>query len=435
MARASSHRGATPRGSRAALRSASAPALSRSRLAICSGSGGYERSDQSLPYGVFRRRARRARSVWRSAIAFSICGAAWLRGLFDALPPETRRACAGETLNALMALTPLHWHALRERLSELVTSSDVEPYLVADAGCRDASARRHRRLHGFLRFHLSRHQCRQAVPSGQSAAAELQALPIGYHGRASSIVVSGTPIRRPNGQTQVSTFGPTRALDYELEVGFFIGGGNALGEPIPIESAEEHVFGVCLVNDWSARDIQAWEYQPLGPFLGKSFATTHLALGGADGGAGSVSRAALCASGRRPGSAAVSRFGGESGARRDRYHARGGDHQRADARERDAAVPLEPREFQRALLVDCADGGAPYQQRLQSSSGRSAGQRHGFGPDAGFARLSAGNDAPRRGPSLCRLARSASFSKTATRSLCAGTARTLTSASARAEIE
>jgi fumarylacetoacetase len=99
-------------------------------------------------------------------------------------------------------------------------------------------------------------------------------IPIGYHGRASSIVVSGTPIRRPSGQTQVSTFGPTRRLDYELEVGFFIGGGNALGEPIPIASAEEHVFGVCLVNDWSARDIQAWEYQPLGPFLGKSFATS-----------------------------------------------------------------------------------------------------------------------------------------------------------------
>jgi fumarylacetoacetase len=99
-------------------------------------------------------------------------------------------------------------------------------------------------------------------------------IPIGYHGRASSIVVSGTPVRRPAGQTKVSTFGPTRALDYELEVGFFIGGGNALGEPIPIESAEEHVFGVCLVNDWSARDIQAWEYQPLGPFLGKSFATS-----------------------------------------------------------------------------------------------------------------------------------------------------------------
>jgi fumarylacetoacetase len=99
-------------------------------------------------------------------------------------------------------------------------------------------------------------------------------IPIGYHGRASSIVVSGTPVRRPAGQTKVSTFGPTRALDYELEVGFFIGGGNALGEPIPIEAAEEHVFGVCLVNDWSARDIQAWEYQPLGPFLGKSFATT-----------------------------------------------------------------------------------------------------------------------------------------------------------------
>jgi len=104
-------------------------------------------------------------------------------------------------------------------------------------------------------------------------------VPIGYHGRASSIVPSGAAIRRPQGQAQdpsatAPRFGSTRALDYELEAGFFIGPGNALGEPIPIEAAEDHVFGVCLVNDWSARDIQAWEYQPLGPFLGKSFATT-----------------------------------------------------------------------------------------------------------------------------------------------------------------
>ena len=209
-------------------------------------------------------------------------------------------------------------------------------------------------------------------------------IPIGYHGRASSIVVSGTPIRRPNGQTQVSTFGPTRTLDYELEVGFFIGGGNALGEPIPIESAEEHVFGVCLVNDWSARDIQAWEYQPLGPFLGKSFATS-ISPWVVPMEALAPYRAPLYA--RPAGDPAplrVSRFGGESGARRDRYHARGGDHYDTDARERVGAFSLESREFQRALLVDCADGGAPYEQWLQSSSGRSAGQRYGFGtgPDS-----------------------------------------------------
>jgi len=104
-------------------------------------------------------------------------------------------------------------------------------------------------------------------------------VPIGYHGRASSIVISGTEIRRPCGQMKAPdaaepAFGASRSLDYELEVGFFIGQGNDLGETIPLEQAEKHIFGLCLVNDWSARDIQAWEYQPLGPFLGKSFATT-----------------------------------------------------------------------------------------------------------------------------------------------------------------
>lgn len=104
-------------------------------------------------------------------------------------------------------------------------------------------------------------------------------IPIGYHGRASSIVVSGTDIKRPKGQNRSDqekppVYIPSKALDYEMEVGFFVGRGNELGETIPIEKAEEHIFGLCLVNDWSARDIQGWEYQPLGPFLGKSFATT-----------------------------------------------------------------------------------------------------------------------------------------------------------------
>jgi fumarylacetoacetase len=104
-------------------------------------------------------------------------------------------------------------------------------------------------------------------------------VPIGYHGRASSIVISGTDIRRPKGQNRSDAekppvFIPSKNLDYEMELGFFVGRGNELGQPIPIGEAEEHIFGVCLVNDWSARDIQAWEYQPLGPFLAKNFATT-----------------------------------------------------------------------------------------------------------------------------------------------------------------
>ena len=104
-------------------------------------------------------------------------------------------------------------------------------------------------------------------------------LPVAYHGRASSIVVSGTDVHRPMGQTKADdapapTFGPSRVVDFELEMGFFIGPGNALGEPIPIGEAPDHIFGMVLVNDWSARDIQKWEYVPLGPFLAKNFGTT-----------------------------------------------------------------------------------------------------------------------------------------------------------------
>jgi len=104
-------------------------------------------------------------------------------------------------------------------------------------------------------------------------------LPVAYHGRASSVVVSGTDVRRPLGQAKPATvtgpnFGPTRCLDFELEVGFLIGPGNGLGEPISMAQAEEHIFGLVLVNDWSARDHQTWEYQPLGPFLAKNFCTS-----------------------------------------------------------------------------------------------------------------------------------------------------------------
>jgi fumarylacetoacetase len=104
-------------------------------------------------------------------------------------------------------------------------------------------------------------------------------MPIAYHGRASSIVLSGTPVHRPCGQIKVASddnpvYAPSRMLDYELELGAFLGPGNPMGQPIPIAHAEEHLFGVCLLNDWSARDVQSWEYQPLGPFLAKNFATS-----------------------------------------------------------------------------------------------------------------------------------------------------------------
>ena len=224
----------------------------------------------NLAYGVFRRDAENAIGVAMGDRILDLRRST-SAGLFDSLPPETRRGCSSETLNALMALTPLHWHALRERLREL---SNAESYMVP---LRDAKMILPVTIGDYTDFYASIFHATNVgrrFRTDNPLLPNYKHIPIGYHGRASSIVVSGTPIRRPNGQTQASTFGPTRALDYELEVGFFIGTGNALGEPIPIESAEDHIFGMCLVNDWSARDIQAWEYQPLGPFLGKSFATS-----------------------------------------------------------------------------------------------------------------------------------------------------------------
>jgi fumarylacetoacetase len=231
----------------------------------------------TLPYGVFR--------PWGNGGGGSIGVAMGDRildlrssaagGLFNSLPPQTRAACTFDTLNHLMALTPRHWQALRARLFELsATPRDTGPFLVAR---RDVELLLPVTIGDYTDFYASIHHATNVgklFRPDNPLLPNYKHIPIAYHGRASSVVVSGTPVHRPCGQTQESTFGPTRALDYELEVGIFIGTGNALGEPIGIESAEDHIFGVCLLNDWSARDIQAWEYQPLGPFLGKSFSTS-----------------------------------------------------------------------------------------------------------------------------------------------------------------
>ena len=209
-------------------------------------------------------------------------------------------------------------------------------------------------------------------------------VPIGYHGRASSIVASGTPVRRPVGSDQRRQTSPNRRsarrgmLDYELEVGVFVGRGNALGAPVPIDEAEDHVFGLCLLNDWSARDIQAWEYQPLGPFLAKSFATTVSPW--------VVTLEALApfrvpgvrARRGRSGAAAVPVLG-----RRTPAHG-GIDLQLdvalsigADARAGHRAVPHRPQFPSRPVLDDRAAADASHQQRLQPAPRRHPGNRHG----------------------------------------------------------
>ncbi len=232
---------------------------------------------ENLPYGVFRREGAAARigvAIGDEVLDLRTAAGA---GLLDALPEETREACATETLNALMALTPAHWRGLRARLTELVKAAPQHMVAMGEVTMLLPVA-----IGDYTDFYASLYHARNVgslFRPDNPLLPNYKHVPIGYHGRASSIVVSGTQVLRPQGQAmtpgaEAPRFGPTRAMDYELEAGFFIGTGNAQGEPIEIGRAGQHVFGMCLVNDWSARDVQAWEYQPLGPFLGKSFATS-----------------------------------------------------------------------------------------------------------------------------------------------------------------
>jgi fumarylacetoacetase len=245
---------------------------------------------QNLPYGVFRRRGTASLPAVGVAIGNEILdiGAARAAGGLTERVAVTAQACTRPTLNPLMALGREHWSALRAEVSALLATDS--PAYRADRHIRqrillpasEAELFLPAQVGDYSDFYASVYH---ATNVGSMFRPENPLLPnykwvpIGYHGRASSIVVSGTPVRRPCGQIKEAegespAFGPTRALDYETEVGCFVGPGNSLGQPVPIDQAENHLFGLCLVNDWSARDIQTWEYQPLGPFLSKSFATT-----------------------------------------------------------------------------------------------------------------------------------------------------------------
>jgi fumarylacetoacetase len=238
---------------------------------------------QNLAYGVFEREDLGSIGVAIGESILDLRGCCE-RGLLDNLPAETVIACAEESLNGLMALGPAHWSALRTRITELLVAgsfeqSRVAPLLVPMA---EAVMRLPAAIGDYTDFYASLYHATNVgrlFRPGDPLLPNFKYMPIAYHGRASSVVTSGTPVRRPCGQLQDRAsgnivFAPTRALDYELELGVLIGPGNRLGEPVPIGAAEAHVFGVCLLNDWSARDVQAWEYQPLGPFLSKNLATS-----------------------------------------------------------------------------------------------------------------------------------------------------------------
>jgi fumarylacetoacetase len=245
---------------------------------------------QNLPFGIFTRRyvememPRICVAIGDQVLDLSaLSDELWAQDYGDLIAD----ACSYESLDWLMAiLEPDDRAELRRRLSRI---------LRADAGSRERDAAEgclysldEVELHlpaeigDYTDFYASIYHAtnigRMFRPD-QPLMPNYKWIPIGYHGRASSIVVSGTPIHRPCGQTMAENatapaFGPSKVLDYELEVGFFVSHGKPQGTPIEIGEAEDHIFGLCLVNDWSARDIQRWEYQPLGPFLSKSFATT-----------------------------------------------------------------------------------------------------------------------------------------------------------------
>jgi fumarylacetoacetase len=244
---------------------------------------------QNLPYGVFRRAGDCPRigvAIGDHVLDLAVLEAA---GLFET-PALRGRAVFGQaTLNDFMSLGHPAWREARATISRLLRHDESalrdNPHLLASALVAQANVELLQpvAIGDYTDFYSSREHATNVGIMLRGPDNALQPnwlhLPVAYHGRASSVVVSGTEVRRPKGQTKADdalapTFGPSRSLDFELEMGFFVGPGNQLGQPIAIERAAEHIFGMVLVNDWSARDIQRWEYVPLGPFLAKNFATT-----------------------------------------------------------------------------------------------------------------------------------------------------------------
>lgn len=245
---------------------------------------------QNLPYGVFSRPGEPPRTAVRIGDRALDLAALAGAGLLDAALEGAPAVLAAPTLNPLLAQGAAAWKRLRGRLSDLLRDGGAVD-LRDDAALREralvpaAGVTMHRPFEpgDYVDFYSSEAHAtnlgRMFRPTSDPLLPNWKHLPVGYHGRAGTVVVSGTPIVRPSGQRKpkdapAPTFGPSARLDVEVEVGFVTGPGVALGERIPTSAAAEHVFGLVLVNDWSARDIQAWEYQPLGPFLGKSFATS-----------------------------------------------------------------------------------------------------------------------------------------------------------------
>lgn len=244
---------------------------------------------QNLPFGVFSPPDSVSERRIGVAIGSEILDlkACLQRGLFNDLSLGVRAALSLEALNGLMSLGAPAWSSVRRCVSSLLRhDSALAKDTALQKGVLLAAAQVEMRLPALIRnytdFYASLHHATNVgklFRPDNPLLPNYKHVPIAYHGRSSSIVPAGTQIHRPRGQVlraegEPPIFEPTKALDYEIELGLFVGPGNMLGMPIGIDHAKEHVIGFCLLNDWSARDIQRWEYQPLGPFLAKNFATS-----------------------------------------------------------------------------------------------------------------------------------------------------------------
>src|SRR5438270_751304 len=244
---------------------------------------------QNLPFGIFQPKQGKPRVG--VAIGDLITDLSVLEELGHFRSPEFRdqKVFSEDSLNTFLALGRPAWRKTREVLQHLLSTET--PTLRDNARLRekvfyaqkDAAMKLPARIGNYTDFYSSYHHAHNVGTMLRGPENALMPnwkwLPVAYHGRASSVVVSGMDVRRPSGQTKAPdatapTFGPSKSFDYELEMAFLIGPGNSLGELVPVDHATDHIFGLVLMNDWSARDIQAWEYQPLGPFLAKNFATT-----------------------------------------------------------------------------------------------------------------------------------------------------------------
>jgi len=255
---------------------------------VASANGHQDFPLQNLPFGIFRPQGEKPRGGVAIGDEILDLPMALAQGLFTGEAEQAARTAAGPKLNPLMALGKGSRQALRHRLSKLLDAAGSEVAMIKELGPRilhraqDCTLELPAEIGDYTDFYAG---IQHATNTGRLLRPDnplmpnYKHIPVAYHGRSSSVVASGTPVRRPQGQRKrgdetVPTYGPSRNLDYELELGLWIGPGNMQGDPIPIAEAGDHVVGFCLLNDWSARDIQGWEYQPLGPFLGKSFSTT-----------------------------------------------------------------------------------------------------------------------------------------------------------------